>query len=102
MSEDFRAIKEIGKLGHKLDRYRKKLLKEGLKITYRDGIELRILPEREIGLADTRVLNIRVQNGEFNPHPIIELARETLPSLYRKYIEGERKYIDLARKILLS
>ena len=82
-------IKTFRKLSNRADRYKRKLLKEGIKCAFAEGLETivgedsRILPAHGIF--------IRKKGEEYDDRELIELAKTKYPSLYRRYIELEEE-----------
>lgn len=70
---------EVYKLQNKMHRYQRRLLKEGFKIGKENNIAF-IIKNLDKEYADVS--------------PIIELAKSTLPSLYRRFMQLTKKFVN--------
>ncbi|MDP1695742.1 MAG: hypothetical protein Q8L29_02415 [archaeon] len=89
--------RNLFKLRNRMLRYQKRLVKEGMRIAEREGITILQIPENSLVVvngenADRIYLRLGSDGKSYNPMPIIHLARENCPSLFRKYDEAKIKY----------
>ena len=83
-----RRTRELYALRNRLERYQKKLILEGLQLIKEFNLDIKLEEE----------------NSYVDINPLIEFAKARYPSLYSKYINLHKKYVDRLSnlEILLS
>lgn len=89
-----RRVNELLVLQNRLGRYRRRLISEGIEITKKRGHTIIIRKEGEDLWRDSAVIGLSSSGDYTDVNRLLDLARETLPSLYRRYKTGERRYLD--------
>jgi len=82
--------REVNTLRNRVQRYKKKLLKEAFTIAKEKGIEIYLNNIENI--TSSVIILKKDQEGNINTDPIIELSRKNLPSLYRRYHESKTRF----------
>ncbi len=92
---DYIEIKldEYHTLQNRLNRYWKKLSIEAIKIAKERG--LKTVAEETLS-GDPRDITIILEGDDIlNDSELLDLAKEKFPSLHRRYLEGNKKYMVL-------
>ena len=77
---------ELYRLKHRIKRYKRRLIKEGFRKSRERGLDVVLydfLPHEKIN--DSTVLVHRDHESNMDINQLIEIAKDSLPSLYRRY-----------------
>ena len=91
-----RSGAEYRALTNRLNRYWKKLVREGLAEAQSRGLEIRVVDGPIHFCSGIIVLR---DDHELNATELLELAKEKFPGLHRKYSQGLRKHKVLTEQI---
>jgi hypothetical protein len=96
--EEGKRARQMLSLRNRLDRYQRRLIREGFAVAEAKGIKVKLIDERGCIGDDNIVARVEVEGSYADPSELIAIAKDNLPSLYRKYVSCEKKYIDLFEK----
>lgn len=104
MAEELtRKESELINLRNRYHRYWRKLLKVSIKIAKERGIETIVIEDYDdqinIALRNPDVIQVYQENDIVNADELIELSKDVMPSLYRRYHGSKRKYYSELKKL---
>ncbi len=92
--EASRQVSELGKLTKKLKRYWKRLAREALSVVKEQGLELVVTDDLSIKSSPNQIVVRDFPDG-LEDKRLLDLAKTTVPSLYRRFQEYMNKYDNL-------
>ena len=94
-----KKLSELHILGDRIRRYQKRLLAEAISRAKERGLVSQImdldnLPTDVVCGLSSEVIPLYKEGQYVNTEILLKLSKEKMPSLYRRYQESQRKYLE--------